>query len=141
MDFFGKEMLKDIGISLLIVTAISLGVMIAFYNKVSIGRVIPTVEEYALSEEQQEEINREDTDEEEEIVTTYELEASDLKKYERTKEYNKGKKNPFAVDKTGTSKKTNTNSAKSGDNSATDDEDSEGNNSSSSNFYEDDGTK
>ncbi len=133
MKVFNKELLKDIGISFLIVIAITLLIMIIFYNKISIGRVIPKAEEYVLNEELKNELEQENIDEDSEIIKTYELEASELKQYEKTNEYNKGKKNPFSAETTGPI--TNTNSTKAN----TQNEIAE--NSSSTNFYKDDGMK
>ena len=145
MDYFGKNMIKDIGISLLIVTAISLVTMILFYNKISLGRVLPTVEEYQLSEEMQNEIDIEEKNETMEVVKTYKIKGSDLNKYEKTKEYNKGKKDPFAAAETGSSKSGSGSTGKSSGGSSSSDSDTddetESKNASSNNFYEDDGTK
>lgn len=132
MKILDKELLKDIGISFLIITAIVLILMIVFYNKISIARLIPSVEEYSLSEEIQNELAQDDIDEEAEIIKTYQLEASELKQYEKTKEYNKGKKNPFAVDSTDYENNNSNNNNLDKENT---------DKSSSNNFYEDDGTK
>ena len=73
------------------------------YDKISISKVIPQSEEYILSNEMEEELNESYSNETKEVVTTYYIDAAELKKYERTKEYNKGKKNPFAVESEETS--------------------------------------
>lgn len=137
MKIFNKELLKDIGISFLIVIAITLLIMVVFYNKISIGRVIPNTEEYTLSEELKNEIEQENLDENSEIIKTYELDASDLKEYEKTNEYNKGKKNPFSAETSGTTNNTTTNSSST----TNDANETAENTSSSTNFYDDDGTK
>lgn len=133
MKNINKELIKNIGIGILIIIAIILFLMIICYNKISIGRVIPTVEQYQLSDEIKSELESEQTEENSEIITTYELDASDLKKYEKTKEYNKGKKNPFAAEETSTS---NTSTEEKGTS-----ETNESTSSTNTNFYEDDGTK
>lgn len=133
MKNINKELIKNIGIEILIIIAIILFLMIICYNKISIGRVIPTVEQYQLSDEIKSELESEQTEENSEIITTYELDASDLKKYEKTKEYNKGKKNPFAAEETSTS---NTSTEEKGTS-----ETNESTSSTNTNFYEDDGTK
>ena len=138
MKFLSKDILKDIGISFLIVIAIILLIMIVFYNKISIGRVIPKAEEYTLSEELANELEQESEDEDSEIIKTYELEASDLKKYEKTNEYNKGKKNPFSAESSATTNSTTGNNTTS---STNEQNDTVENTSSSTNFYDDDGTK
>ena len=121
-----KELIKNIGIAFLAIVAIILLVIVISYNKISIGRVIPRVETYELSDEIKQEIDNANSDENSEIVTTYEIDASDLKQYEKTKEYNKGKKDPFAAESS--QPDNNENVILDGD-------------SSSDNFYEDDGTK
>ena len=108
------------------------------YNKISLSRVIPKVEEYKLSDEIKQEIEQEEESEQTEIITTYELDATDLNYYEKTKEYDKGKKNPFAAEKTSDSDSSESQSSGGGSSSSDDDNETK---SSSTNFYEDDGTK
>lgn len=128
-----KELIKSIGISILVVIAIILIITIISYNKISIGKVIPKIQPYELNEEIKNEIQAEDNQEDTEIVTTYEIDASDLKTYERTKKYNKGKKNPFEQESTAPQTGNTTN----GNTTATENE----NNSTSTNFYKDEGIK
>lgn len=90
-----KNLIKDIIISFLIIIAIILLIIVICYDKVSIGKVIPKIEEYKLSDDIKNEIDQESADNQTEIVTTYQIDSSDLKQYEKTKEYNKGKVNPF----------------------------------------------
>lgn len=123
------EIIKDLIISILIVICVVVILSMFFYDKISLTKIIPESEEYSLTEEMQESINDESLEEIEEVVTKYYIDAADLKKYEKTKEYNKGKKNPFSS------------MATSPD---TDSNNSVGNNSDDDNsehFYEDDGTK
>lgn len=128
-----KELIKSIGTGILIIVVIILFLLIICYDKISIGRIVPTVESYQLSQEVKNEIESEQMDEDSEIITTYELDASDLKDYEKTKEYNKGKKNPFAAEETST----NTTNIEEKNTS----EANESASSTNTNFYEDDGTK
>ena len=116
-----KEIVKSVIISILAVIAIILIVVIFSYNKVALGRVVPKTEAYELSEEVRQEIEGED-EEQTEIITTYVLDAAELRYYEKTKEYNKGKRHPFAEDRT---------NVITGDNNAE--------NEPSENFYEDEG--
>lgn len=133
MKNFNKDLIKNIGIEILIIIAMILFLIIVCYNKISIGRLIPTVERYQLSDEMESELESEQTEESPEIIITYELDASDLKKYEKTKEYNRGKKNPFAAEEVSTN------------NTITEEKETAALNGSTSstntNFYEDDGTK
>lgn len=116
---------RDLFISLLIVLFIILVIFIVSYNKLSINKIIPQSEDYLLSEKMQKDIDEDKLEEAEEIVTTYYLDASDLKKYEKTNEYQKGKKNPFALVSEDVSNSTTTS----------------GGSSTSTGFYRDDGTK
>ena len=99
----GLNIMKDFIISLLIAACIILLFSVVLYEKISINKVIPQSEEYTVSNEMQEDLNESVSIEEKEVVTTYYIDAAELKKYEKTKEYNKGKKNPFAAESEGTS--------------------------------------
>ena len=92
-----KEIMKSVIISILAVIAIILLVMVFSYNKVALGRNIPKPEKYELSEDTKIELESED-EEQTEVITTYVLDAAELNYYERTKEYNKGKRHPFEED-------------------------------------------
>ena len=128
------EIIKDLIISLLIVVCIGIALSIFFYDKIALGRVIPKVEEYALSAEMQNELEYTELDNAEEVVINYYIDAADLKKYEKTNEYVKGKSNPFAEASSSDIENNNT----TGDNNT-----SSNNNSGNGTggFYEDDGTK
>jgi len=128
----GAEIIKDLIISILIVVCIVVILSVIFYDKISLGKVIPESENYILTEEMQQGINDSVIEESKEVVTKYYIDAADLKKYEKTNEYNKGKKNPFAIEEipvdTTLDNTTNNNSSSTSNNEST-------------NFYEDDGTK
>ena len=94
-----KEIIKSVIISILAVIAIILIVIVFSYNKVALGRIVPKVESYELDEDTKQELESED-EEQTEVITTYILDAAELNYYERTKEYNKGKRQPFAEDNT-----------------------------------------
>lgn len=135
MKKLNTDLIKDFIVSVLIVACIILIFSVIFYDKISLNKVIPESEEYALSNEMQEDIDESLSDEGTEIITTYYIDAADLKKYEKTKEYNKGKKNPFAKE----SSSVITNSVNTTTHNT--DEDNKSSTSNSTNFYEDDGTK
>lgn len=140
MEKNNKDLIKNIGISILVIIALILLIMVVSYNKIAIGKVIPKAEEYQLDNEIKNELESDELDENSEIITTYEIDASDLKQYEKTKEYNKGKANPFAEESSSSSSENN--STSSNESSSTSSGTSTANNSSSSNgFYDDDGTK
>ncbi len=87
---------RDLFISLLIIIFIVLVIFIASYNKLSINKIIPQSEDYQMPETMQKDMKEDKLEEAKEIVTTYYLDSSDLRKFEKTKEYKKGKANPFA---------------------------------------------
>ena len=140
MEKNNKDLIKNIGIIILVIIALILLIMVVSYNKIAIGKVIPKVEEYQLDNEIKNELESDETDENSEIITTYEIDASDLKQYEKTKKYNKGKANPFAEESSSSSSENN--STTSDENSSSSSKSDNNNNSSSSKgFYDDDGTK
>ena len=97
--------------------------------------MIPEAEEYTLSDEMQKDLDEGKEEETKQIVTTYYIDAVDLKNYEKNKEYNKGKKNPFAELSTSNGTSTSENNTSSSENN------SNNNNKNNENFYDDDGTK
>lgn len=125
MKNYFSIIIKDVFISILIIACIVIILSIIFYDKIAITRVIPESEEYFLTEEMQEEIEDSKIEEAQETVTTYYIDASDLRKYEKTNEYTKGKSNPFTMSSE-YSGNVNSNSSS---------------NSSNKGFYDDDGTK
>ena len=129
------SIIKDIIISILIVVTILLIISIIFYDKISLSKVIPEAEEYTLSDEMQKDLDEGKEEETKQIVTTYYIDAVDLKNYEKNKEYNKGKKNPFAELSTSNGTSTSENNTSSSENN------SNNNNNNNENFYDDDGTK
>lgn len=121
------EIIKDLIISLLIVACIGIILSMIFYDKIAIGKVIPEAENYTLSAEMRKELENSKLNDAEEVIVNYYIDASDLKKYEKTNEYIKGKSNPFAAVsdleiENNTSSNVNQNTGTGG-------------------FYEDDGTK
>lgn len=125
MKNYISKIIRDVIISILIIMCIVIILSLIFYDRISITRVIPESEEYFLTEEMEEEIKNSKIEETEETVTTYYLDASDLRKYEKTNEYLKGKSNPFTMSSE-YSENVNSNSSSSSNNKG---------------FYEDDGTK
>ena len=120
------EISKSLIISLLILIGLILVLSLIFYDKMAITKVIPEPEEYFLTEEMEKEIESGNLEQTEEIIINYEIDAKDLKKYEKNKEYTKGKNHPFASTSEYTTNKN---------------EISSGSNNGQTGFYEDDGTK
>ena len=140
MENISKDLIKNIGISILVIIALILLIMVISYNKIAIGKVIPKAEEYQLNDEIKNELDSDQEETNSEIITTYELDGADLKQYEKSKKYNKGKANPFAAESSSTSENenSNTSNANNSDNSSSN---NNNNSSSSKGFYDDDGTK
>lgn len=138
MKKMSTEIIKELVISLLIVICIALVISVIFYDKISLGKVIPQSEEYELSDEMKEDIENGILEETKEMVVDYYIDAADLRKYEKTKEYNKGKINPFAAESATTASNTVT-----GDNQTADGNTNSGtsDNTNENYYYEDDGTK
>lgn len=125
MKNYVTEIIKDLIISILIIICIIIILSLVLYDKIAITRVIPETEQYFLTEEMEEEIENSKIEETQETVTTYYIDASDLRKYEKTNEYVKGKSNPFSMSSED-SGEVNSNSSS---------------NTNNNGFYEDDGTK
>lgn len=126
------EVIKDLIVSILIVICIGIILSIIFYDDIAIGKVIPEAEEYALTTEMQNDLQNSNLDDAEEIVINYYIDASDLKKYEKTNQYVKGKSNPFAE----ISENEIGNNSTTGDNN-----ESSNSGTGQGGFYEDDGSK
>lgn len=120
------DIIKNLIISSFIVICILIVASLVFYDKIALNKVIPETETYYLSEEMEKEIEKTNLDETEEVVVTYSIDATDLRKYEKNNQYVKGKSHPFAATSDYTASNSTTTSSSS---------------SSSSGFYEDDGTK
>lgn len=134
MKKINMGLIKDLIISILIVICIALVISVFSYDKIALSKVIPEVEEYNLSEEMEEDLNSTYTEDSKEIITTYYIDAADLKKYEKSNEYNKGKQNPFAVEsEEATSNEITTEN--------TVDTDGTSSSTNSTKFYEDEGIK
>ena len=132
-----KSIIKEIIIMLLLLLAIILALGIIFYNFIPSNKTVPNVPTYTISEEVKTEINERIT-EDDKVLVTYELTSGELKNYERTKDYTKGKANPFSTYDTSTPKSndennvTNTDSTNGG---------TQTNNTSTNTFYGNTGTK
>ena len=67
-----------------------------FYDYIPNNKTVPTaLKQYELAPEAQEELNETMSRSSENIVKTYYIDSSDLSAYASTKDYNKGKVNPF----------------------------------------------
>lgn len=92
-----KKILKEIIIILLLLVAIVLLIGVLFYDYIPTGKVVPEIEKYQTAESVQKEINETVSANDSEIIVTYEIDNTDLSTFEKTKDYDKGKENPFAA--------------------------------------------
>ena len=91
-----KAYIKEAGIIILLVLAVTLLLAIILYDYIPNNKVVPIkLKEYTMPEEIQAELEEASIDEQN-IVRTYYIDSSDLDLYESTNDYNKGKANPFA---------------------------------------------
>ncbi len=99
-----KSIFKEIGIVLLLLIAVGLVLAIIFYDYIPNNKTVPMkIEGYKVPEDVKQELEAAGV-QEENIVKTFYIDSTDLNAYETTKEYNKGKANPFAdysTDETG----------------------------------------
>ena len=92
-----KSIIKEIFIMILMTIAIVLVLGLLLYEYNPISKTTPSkVEAYALPEDIQKELEETITEtEKQNIIKTYRIDAQDLKLYEATNDYDKGRKNPF----------------------------------------------
>lgn len=138
-----KSVFKEIAIILLLILAIIILLAVLFYDYMPSSKTVPAkVEAYELSEDIKTELEKElNNTNSEEIIKTYQLDAMDLEHYEKTKEYNKGKVNPFAEYGTKpTSNNTSSGNGQANNNGANSSGSSNSSNSSTSNENTSSGT-
>lgn len=98
-----KNVIKEIIIILLLALAIILILGVLLYRYTSYNKVLPEEVSYTTPENIKQELATTSNPEEEQPILTYEVTASDLKTYEKTKEYVQGRRNPFeSIDETTT---------------------------------------
>lgn len=142
-----KKIIKEIIIILLLLCAIALVLGILLYDYIPINKVVPEIEKYQTSASVKNEIQEVIDTENSDIVVTYEMDSSDLQSFEKTKEYDKGKANPFSTYTTqpenpGNNTNTNnTNTNNTNNNNTNSTGNSTNNSSSNSTFFNDTGTK
>lgn len=92
-----KSVFKEIMIVLLLILAILLVLGVFLYDYIPMNKVVPKIEAYEAPNNIKEELQQE-VDETQNSMTpiVYEINNSDLNLYEKSKDYQKGKVNPFA---------------------------------------------
>ena len=130
-----KSFFKELAIILLLILAIMVLLAVLFYDYMPNSKTVPAkVEAYKLSEDVKAELEKDmENAKTDEIVKTYQLDAIDIEHYERTKEYNKGKVNPFAQYSTGTASGSTTNSGTTSGNGTSSNNNNTNNNNNDNN--------
>ncbi len=148
-----KNVIKEIIIVLLLALAIILILGVLLYRYTSYNKVLPEEVSYTIPENIKQELATSTNPEAEQPILTYEVTASDLKTYQRTKEYVQGRRDPFAsvedtTTQNATSGNTATGSQTTGNTNSSSSSSSNSSSSSSSNsnaederFFPDKGTK
>ena len=109
-----KNFFKETGIVIMLIITVVLLLGIIFYEYIPNNKVVPIkIQAYELPEDIQQELKNSISGEQN-IVRTFYIDSSDLDVYETTKEYNKGKANPFADYSISTTTTSNTSSSTSG---------------------------
>ena len=90
-----KSFFKEVLIIVVLVLIIIGLLAVLFYDYIPSSKIVPAkVEAYALSEDVNEELQKDLANKNsDEIVKTYQIDVVELEHYEKIKEYNKGKKN------------------------------------------------
>lgn len=97
-----KSIIKELIIVLLLLLAIVLVLGIFLYDYIPTTKVVPKVEQYQRTNNIEKELFSEEEENEDFYKTSmvYEIDGTDLKNYEKAKDYQKGKVNPFSEDAT-----------------------------------------
>ena len=90
-----KNIIKEIIIVLLLILAIILILGILLYEYVPNNKIIPQQVSYTTPENVKEELSTSENVDDSQVIMTYEVTATDLANYKKTKDYVSGKKNPF----------------------------------------------
>ena len=90
-----KNIIKEIIIVFLLILAIILILGILLYEYVPNNKIIPQQVSYTTPENVKEELSTSENVDDSQVIMTYEVTATDLTNYKKTKDYVSGKKNPF----------------------------------------------
>lgn len=94
-----KSIIKELIIVLLLLLAMMLVLGIFLYDYIPTNKIVPKVEQYQVPNNIKEELNESvNSIEDEQTKIVYEIDGTDLNNYEKTKDYQKGKVNPFSQD-------------------------------------------
>lgn len=137
-----KKIFKETIISLLLCLAIILLLGILLYNYVPMNKTIPNPVSYSTPENVKQELAESQGVDEEQVIMTYEVDATDLNNYKRIQDYKPGKANPFSSYETGEANGDSSNEDNSNNNSQSSSKSSNNdNNTSGGKFFQNKGTK
>lgn len=105
-----KNIIKEIIIILLLALAIILVLGVLLYEYVPANKIIPEKVSYTTPEEVKKELETDISESNEELYVDYHIDSTQIKNYQKIKEYVPGRKNPFG------SLEENTGSTTTGDN-------------------------
>ena len=109
-----KDIIKAIIIILLLTLAIILILGVLLYEFVPTNKIIPEKVSYTTAETVREDLQAAENAGDDNIVVTYQINATDLSNYKKINEYVPGKKNPFeSVEKNETTNDTSTDTSNS----------------------------
>lgn len=122
-----KSIIKEIIIVLLLLLAIILVLGVFLYDYIPTSKIVPKIEQYQVPNNIKEELEKNINDiQENQAQIVYEIDGTDLKNYEKSKDYQKGKVNPFSQDTIGNTA-VNNNTTKNSDTVTTSSSNSTGN--------------
>lgn len=115
-----KNIIKEIIIVLLLILAVILILGILLYEYVPNNKIIPQQVSYTTPANVREELATSENVDDSQVIMTYEVTATDLTNYKKTKDYVSGKKNPFeAIDSKNTTSGSSVGSETAGNSTAT----------------------
>ena len=97
-----KTIIKEILILIPITLAIVFASAVLFYNYMPTSKIVPETLKYDIPENIIQELEETITENNEEVIVTYQVDAKDLSTYEKNKDYNAGNPNPFSYYTVGT---------------------------------------
>ncbi|WP_305133288.1 hypothetical protein [Thomasclavelia cocleata] len=105
-----KSIIKEIRIVLLLLLAMILVLGVFLYDYIPTSKIVPKIEQYQVPNNIKEELEKNVNDtEEKQPQIVYEVDGKDLKNAEKSKDYQKGKVNPFSQNTEGNTAVNNTN--------------------------------
>ncbi len=140
-----KFIIKEIIVMLILILAILLVLGIFLYDYVPSNKVVPKIEQYEAPDNIKEELEESIEDIDTSIIV-HEINSNDLNIYEKSKDYKKGKVNPFSTTQSNTisdngSNTNNSNSSNTSNNLNTNNNNSENKSSSEGSYLPNNGAK